>query len=245
MPKSPAKVLLVDDNPLVLDLMRQGMEPLAEVRAFRDSVEALMHCQQSPPDLVICDYRMPSIDGGELVQRLRGRPETKSVRFIVVAAKSDIDEKLYPLRDQVEEFVVKPFFVRDLTASAKKILDRIYLEKMQQQAPAEGVMRGRLSEMNLIDLLQSLELGQKTCLLTLTHDGENCRMFFTEGRINHAELGSTVGDEAVYLVAGWTDGTFQIDFHARSDLQTTTRSTQGLLMEALRLHDEQGRDSSE
>ncbi len=245
MPKTSASVLVVDDNPLVLELMRAGMEPLAEVRAFRDAAAALAHCQKSPPDLIICDYRMPEMDGGELVQRLRGQPETKAVRFIVVAAKSDIDEKLYPLRDQVEDFVVKPFFLRDLTTRAKKILDRIYLEKMQQQASAAGGMRGRLSEMNLIDLLQSLELGQKTCLLTLTHDGEDCRMFFTDGRINHAELGETVGDEAVYRVAGWSEGTFQVDFNARSDLQTTTRSTQGLLMEALRLHDEQGRDASE
>jgi len=243
--KSSANVLVVDDNPLVLDLIRQGMEPLAEVRAFRDAAAALVHCQQNPPDLVICDYRMPGMDGSELVQRLRGQAETKAVRIIVVAAKADIDDKLYPLREQVEDFVVKPFFLRDLTIRAKKILDRIYLEKMQQQAAAEGGMRGRLSEMNLIDLLQSLELGQKTCLLTLTHDGEDCRMFFTEGRINHAELGATVGDEAVYRVAGWTDGTFQIDFNARSEQQTTTRSTQGLLMEALRLHDEQGRDASE
>lgn len=245
MSKSSANVLVVDDNPLVLDLIRQGMEPLAEVRAFRDAAAALVHCQQNPPDLVICDYRMPGMDGSELVQRLRGQAETKAVRIIVVAAKADIDDKLYPLREQVEDFVVKPFFLRDLTIRAKKILDRIYLEKMQQQAAAEGGMRGRLSEMNLIDLLQSLELGQKTCLLTLTHDGEDCRMFFTEGRINHAELGATVGDEAVYRVAGWTDGTFQIDFNARSEQQTTTRSTQGLLMEALRLHDEQGRDASE
>jgi hypothetical protein len=50
------------------------------------------------------------------------------------------------------------------------------------------------------------------------------------------------GDEAVYRVVRWQDGSFQIDFTARSGKRTTTRSTQSLLMEALRLLDEQNKD---
>ena len=95
--------------------------------------------------------------------------------------------------------------------------------------------------MNIIDLLQSLELGQKTCSLTFKQGGEESRMFFAEGQIHHAESGGITGDQAVYRVAGWTDGTFQIDFNGRSDQRTTTQSTQGLLMEALRLLDESKR----
>jgi len=245
MPKNATRVVLVDDNPLILDLMREGIEPLADTFPFQDSAEAFLYCKDDPPDLVICDYRMPGLDGSELVQKLKGGAETQGVRFMVMAGKADIDEKLRPIADMVEEFVVKPFFIKDLASRTKKILDRIYLEKMQKQAPQEGVMSGRLSEMNLIDLLQSLEMGQKTCSLTITHEAESCRMFFSEGQINHAEFGSVAGDEAVYRVAGWADGSFQIDFNARSDKHTTTQSTQGLLMEALRLLDEQRRDSAE
>ncbi|MBI4459835.1 MAG: DUF4388 domain-containing protein [Acidobacteria bacterium] len=241
MPKSEARVLLVDDNPLIVDLMRRGLEPLAETSSSTDAEAALRQCQQSPPDLLICDYRMPRLDGSQLVQKLKENPATENVRIIMVAAKADIDEKLRPMAGVVEEFLVKPFYVRDLAAHAQKVLEKIAWEKMQKQGPAEGVIRGRLSEMNLIDLLQSMELGQKTCLLTLNQGEKNCRMYFSEGQIRHAESGSIVGDEAVYQVAGWSDGSFEIDFNARSEQQTTTRSTQGLLMEALRLLDEQNR----
>ena len=61
----------------------------------------------------------------------------------------------------------------------------------------------------------------------------------------HAESGKTEGDEAVCRVAQWTDGTFQIDFNSRPEKQTTTRSTQDLLMEALRLLDENKRTAEE
>jgi len=244
MSKSNAKVMLVDDNPVILDILKKGIEPLAETLAFTDSTAALAQCLQSPPDLVICDFRMPEMDGGQFLQKLKLQPETKAVRVILVAAKTDIEESLRPLTDLVEEFALKPFYIKELATRAKKVLDRIQWEKMQQQASQEGVIRGRLSEMNLIDLFQSLEHGQKTCGLTVTNDGEECRMYFHEGQLHHAELGSLAGDEAVYQVACWSDGSFQIDFNARSSQKSTTRSTQGLLMEALRLLDEQNRDSS-
>ena len=243
MPKSAAKVVVIDDSPLILDLLRKSMEAYAEVSAYKDATDALLDCSANPPDLLICDYRMPGLDGSQLVHTLKARVHTQGVRVIMLATKPDIDEKLRPLADLVEEFVSKPFYIKELVSQAKKVLDRIYLEKMQKQAPKEGVMTGRLTEMNLIDLLQSLEMGQKTCSLTVSRDAESCRMFFSEGQLSHAELGLLVGDDAVYRVVAWKDGTFQIDFNARSDKRTTTQSTQGLLMEALRLLDEANRDS--
>lgn len=241
MTKSTSTILLLDDNALVLDIMRKGLKPLALVSAYTDSTDALLQCISSPPDLVISDYRMPGLDGKQLVHKLRARAETKSTRVVLVATKSDIDEHLRVLSDTVEEFVVKPFYVRDLVPQIKKVLERIYWEKMQKQAPRDGVIRGRLAEMNMIDLLQSLELGQKTCSLTVNRNGDSCRMYFSAGQINHAELGETSGDEAVYHVVTWPDGDFEIDFNSRSDQHSTSRSTQGLLMEALRLLDEQNK----
>jgi len=239
-----ARVLLIDDNALILDLMRKALEPLAEITPCGDSTQALLQCVSHPPDLVICDYRMPGLDGKQLVEALRGQPQTKSLPVILMAAQSDIADKLRPLADTVEEFIVKPFYVRDLASKIKKLLERIAARKMAREAPPEGVIRGRLAEMNMIDLLQSMELGQKTCLLTVTRVGEQCRMFFSAGQIVHAELGGVAGDDAVYCVVSWPDGAFEIDFNSRSEKQTTTRSTQGLLMEALRLLDEQNRDST-
>jgi CheY-like chemotaxis protein len=241
MSKNDTTVVLVDDNPVILDVLRRGIEPLSQIEAFTDSNAALAACLKNPPDLIISDYRMPEMDGAQLMQQLKAMAETKPVPIIILASKPDIDEHLKPFAEMAEELVAKPFYVKDLARRAKKILDRRTLDKMQTQAAKEGVIGGRLSEMNLIDLFQSLELGQKTCALTLSRDSEHCSMFFQDGQLNHAESGTTVGDDAVYAVAGWQDGTFEIDFNARTDKKTTTKSTQGLLMEALRLVDEANR----
>jgi len=132
-----------------------------------------------------------------------------------------------------------------VVARAKKVTDRIHLEKLQTQARRPGVIEGRLEELNVIDLFQSLEMGQKSCGLTLLKGSEKCEVFLENGQVYDAVLGKIVGDEAVYKVVEWTEGTFEIDFSGKSDQRRTTRSTQGLLMEGLRLLDEARRDQME
>src|SRR5260370_40639264 len=96
--------------------------------------------------------------------------------------------------------------------------------------------------MTVIDLMQSLEMGRKSCQLTMTKDGEKFEVFFAEGQVKHATYGALVGDEAVVKVLRWTGGNFQLDFEGKTDKETTQLNTQGLLMESLRLVDESSRD---
>src|SRR6266851_1419217 len=179
------KVLLVDDNPMVLALLQGALTPLASVTTSSDTADALLKAVDDPPDLLVSDYRMPGMDGHQLVERLRSRPKT---------------------------------------------------------APSDGVLRGSLSQMNVIDLVQSLEMGRKSCALTLSNDRDKCEMYFSEGQVTHAAYGSLTGDKAVFKVLSWTGGSFQINFEGKTSKQTTTLNTQGLLMEGLRMLDESKRD---
>lgn len=242
-PVKNVKVLVVDDNPLVLDLIASGMNPYCEVTTAADGADALLKAVENPPDLIISDYKMSGLDGRQLYEKLRSRERTRQVPFIFVASRGDIEEKLRPLVDGVEDFIPKPFFLKDLMRLAKKVVDRIHLEKLQQRASRPGVIQGRLEEMSIPDLMQSLEMGQKSCRLTLRHGREQCELFFTAGQCKHARLGSLEGDEVIYKVVGWAEGEFEIDFNAASEQTTTTRSTTGLLMEAMRLLDEANRDA--
>jgi DNA-binding response OmpR family regulator len=232
------KVLLVDDNPMVLDLLRQALEPLAALVTAGDSADALLKAIDDPPDLLIADYSMPGMDGKQLFEKLKSRSSTSRIPIILAASRADINEKLKPLEDRAEDFLEKPFFIKEATARLKKVIDKIALEKMAREAPADGQLRGSLAQMNVMDLLQSLEMGHKTCALTLLRDRESCQLFFSDGQINHALYGDLRGDSAVYKVLWWPDGNFLIDFTKRTAEQSTTRSTQGLLMEGLRLLDE-------
>jgi CheY-like chemotaxis protein len=231
------RVLVVDDNPLMRDLMFKALDPICHVDIAADGADALLKAVDEAPDLIIADYRMPGLDGRQLYDKLRTRSATRLTPFIFVAGRNDIEEKLRPLVN-AEDFLPKPFFVGDLVRMAKKVIDRVHLEKLQQRAARPGVIQGRLEEMGITELMQSLEMGQKSCRLTLQRGGDKCELYFSAGQCRHAVAGGLHGDEAVYEAVNWADGEFEIDFNADSDQLTTTRSTTGLLMEAMRLMDE-------
>ena len=238
------KVLLVDDNPMVLGMLRGALTALAMVTTSNDSADALLKAVDDPPDLLVSDYRMPGMDGHQLVERLKSRPATAGISVILLASKADITEKLSN-HEPVDDFVEKPFFLKEATQRIKRVIDKIALEKMAKAAASDGVLRGSLAQMNVIDLVQSLEMGHKSCLLTLSNQREKCEMYFSQGQVTHAAYGSLNGDAAVFKVLRWTGGNFQINFEGKTTQQTTTLNTQGLLMEGLRLLDESKRDGGE
>ncbi len=242
---SNIKVLLVDDNPMVLELLRHAMAGFCTVQPLTDGGDALLKAIDEKPDLIITDFAMNGMDGRQLLQKIKARGATAGIPVILMASKTDISEKLKALQDTVEDFVEKPFFVKEAAARIKKVVDKISLEKMAREAPGESILRGSLAQMNVLDLLQSLDMGRKTCALTLANNGDSCKMFFTDGQINHAIYGKLKGDEAVYKVLTWTAGSFEIDFTGTSKEQSITQSTQGLLLEGLRLLDESNRDTEE
>ncbi|HEY2350921.1 MAG TPA: response regulator [Candidatus Acidoferrum sp.] len=241
------RLLLADDNPLIRDLVLKALEPVCEVILADDGADALLKVIDEPPDVILCDYKMPGLDGRQLFEKLRGRQSTRHIPFLFMASRADIEERLRPLVDGVEDFITKPFLVKDLVRATKKVVDRLHLEKLQTKASRPGVIQGRLEEMSMIDLMQSLEMGQKSCRLVVQRGPERGELYFSGGQCRDARSGELEGDDAVYRVVLWTEGEFEIDFNAAnaSTRTSTTRNTTGLLMEAMRLMDESNQDKVE
>jgi len=240
---SDVKILLVDDNPMVLGMLQQALSAMGKVTVATDGADALLKAVDDLPDVMISDYRMPGMDGRQLLEKLKARPATAGIAVIMMATKADISERL-SMQDPIEDYLEKPFFLKDATHKIKRVVDRIALEKLSKAASTDGILRGNLSQMNVIDLVQSLEMGRKSCLLTLTNGDDKCEIYFSQGQAKHAAYGPITGDEAVFKVLRWTEGNFQVDFNGKTAQETTTLNTQGLLMEGLRLLDESQRDAA-
>ena len=238
------KILVVDDNPTILTLLCQGLEKCGEVTTAADGADALQKAAETQPDLIISDYSMPRMNGLELLENLRRRDDTLQIPFVFLASQKEIDEGLSTVAEGVEDYLVKPFFVQDLSRQVRHITARLYGKKMESLQLRGGTTAGLLREMNLIDWMQSLEQGRKTCTLLLRSGKETCRLYFNQGQVTHAQCGHLTGNEAVYKVLTWADGEWEVDFTKSSSEHTTTMSTQGLMMEGLRLLDEANRDAS-
>lgn len=237
------KILVVDDNPTLLKLICKSLEKAGELITATDGADALMKAIELKPDLIISDYSMPVMDGRALFEKLRARKETEGIPFVFVASRRDIDERLRMVVDGVEDYFVKPFYVRELTLQARRITARLHQQKMEQTGMRGGAIAGSLTEMSLLDWMSSLEQGRKTCALVLRNGSDLCTLYFTEGQVTHATYGDLKGDPAVFKVLTWTEGEWSLDFSKTASEQSTTMPTQGLMMEGLRLLDEANRDA--
>jgi CheY-like chemotaxis protein len=237
------KILVVDDNPVILQLITRSLEKCGELITATDGADALMKAIDLKPDLIVSDYSMPVMNGRALFEKLRARKETQSIPFVFLASQKEIDEHLRMVVEGVEEYFVKPFFMRDLAERARRITARLHQQKIEKEGARGGTVAGRLSEMSLIDWMQSLEQGRKTCALIVRNGPDECILYFVEGQVTHCTYGDLAGDPAVFKVLTWTDGDWELDFSKASSERTTTMPTQGLMMEGLRLLDEANRDA--
>jgi phosphate regulon transcriptional regulator PhoB len=119
------KVLVVDDEHDIIELLsynliREGFD----VVTAADGEEALKKIRGEPFDLVLLDLMMPGIQGMELCRILRNDPKTKHVPIIMLTAKTDEVDKILGLEMGADDYLTKPFSVRELIARVKAVLRR-------------------------------------------------------------------------------------------------------------------------
>jgi len=98
--------------------------------------------------------------------------------------------------------------------------------------------QGSLAELHLPDIIQLLSVSGKTGVFHLVDGPHKGQIFLFEGRIVHAQLDDTSGEEAVYALAIWNQGDFKFEPGPPSDTRTISKSNTNLLMEAARRLDE-------
>src|SRR5438046_10730457 len=114
-------ILLVDDNPMVREMLRQSLAAYCTVTPAADGTDALLRAIETPPDLIVTDYTIPGLDGRQLLEKLKGRANTAKIPVIMVASRADITEKLKMLQDSLEDYIEKPFFGTGATTTLQKV----------------------------------------------------------------------------------------------------------------------------
>ncbi len=116
-------ILVVDDEPAIVTVVRERLERDGfTVRAAASGEEALAHIDADPSDLVVLDLMLPGIDGFEVLRRLRSAGHT--VPVIVLTARDEDVDKIVGLELGADDYLVKPFNPRELSARIRALLRR-------------------------------------------------------------------------------------------------------------------------
>jgi two-component system alkaline phosphatase synthesis response regulator PhoP len=118
----PARILVVDDEPAVTDLLAYNLRKANyEALVAADGAEALRLARQAAPDLILLDIMLPKLDGLDICRELR---KNSSIPIIMISARGEEIDRVVGLELGADDYLVKPFSMRELLARIKVVLRR-------------------------------------------------------------------------------------------------------------------------
>jgi len=136
------RILVADDNADMRDYLRQLLRAW-DVTTVPDGTAALEQARRNPPDLIVSDVMMPGLDGFALLDELRRDPRTAAVPVLMLSARAGEEARVSGLDAGADDYVVKPFSARELTARVGSLLNlsRARRDALLQKQHAEAANR--------------------------------------------------------------------------------------------------------
>ena len=153
-------ILAVDDEVHILELISFNLKAAGyHVVTALTGEEALKRCEVERPSLVLLDIMLPGIDGLEVCRRLKGDRMTSNIPIIMLTARGDEVDKILGLELGADDYITKPFSVRELGARVKSLLRRV---APQQESEPQTLRSGDI----MIDITnyEAFKGGEKLSL---------------------------------------------------------------------------------
>jgi CheY-like chemotaxis protein len=218
-------VLIVDDENLFLESLREGLSAFASefsvVTAGNGNAAAEI-LDHMPIDLVVTDLKMPVADGFQLLARMTRKHPLVPAIVMTAFGTPAIEDRLRAL--DTLDFLEKPI---DFRALADKI-----------RAALARVSRGHIQGLTLFSFLQLLNLENKTCSLKITSQGREGYLYLVDGDVVDAFLDDSSGESAAHEIVCWNDAEIEMVNPFKKVSAKIKTSLPNLLMDAAQIKDE-------
>ena len=136
-----ATILIVDDEPAQLELLRYNLEKAGFTTVHADNGRAALDLvEETDPDLVVLDWMMPEASGIDVCRELRARAATRLLPIIVLSARGEEGDRTLGLDSGADDYICKPFSPRELVARVKALLRRARPSLLQDVMEFDGLV---------------------------------------------------------------------------------------------------------
>jgi len=228
---STYKILLLDDDPDLLDMYREILSQLPsrpEVHTASSGARAMAMLEAEPFRLLISDLKMPKMDGLQVLSIVR----RKYPQLRTVVLTSVMDEQF---RSRVYALGVDLFWHKPGTDQEIKM----FLECLESLLGREneGGFRGVQSK-SLVDIIQLECISQSSSVLRISNGQFSGKIWIQDGEVTDAEAGELRGEPAFHKILSWRTGNFETLSAEPSRPRTIFKSYNGLLLESAQAMDE-------
>ncbi len=137
---SGARVLIVDDEIAQREMLKYNLQAEGyEVFDAQDGEEALLVVEEQEPDVVILDWMMPNLSGLEVCRQLKSQPKTKNTPVIMLSARSEEPDMVRGLDTGADDYISKPYSVKELLARIRSQLRRIGTQSVGNQLEFQDI----------------------------------------------------------------------------------------------------------
>lgn len=156
------KILIVEDEKDIVELIKYNLEKENfKVQSANNGQKALDLVSKNQPNLILLDLMLPEIDGLEVCRKLKKDPKTSHIPIIMLTAKSAESDKIVGLELGADDYITKPFSVKELIARIKALLRRMNPEAKQVEIIKLGEVSIDFSKYLVTQKGKSIELTTK------------------------------------------------------------------------------------
>ncbi|MEG0137177.1 MAG: response regulator, partial [Cetobacterium sp.] len=120
------KILIVDDEPYILELLKINLEAAGYlVKTLVSGKKIVDICLEFQPEIILLDIMLPDIDGLELCKIIKSHPILNKIGIILVSAKGEIDDKVYGLDLGADDYIAKPFSIKEIISRVNALSRRV------------------------------------------------------------------------------------------------------------------------
>ena len=116
------KVLIVDDDPINIELLEGYLSKGYDILKAHDGNEAIIIVEATPPDIILLDIMMPGMNGYEVCKKLKDDPKTNHIPIVMVTALHETEDRNKAIEAGADDFITKPFDIIELTVRVKSNL---------------------------------------------------------------------------------------------------------------------------
>ncbi|NOY77708.1 MAG: response regulator [Calditrichaeota bacterium] len=238
--ESTKKLLLVTRSSEELEELQSDLTQVGyNVLRASDTPSVLRMIEHHSFDLIISQLQLSSENAIDLCWYIRTVSKQPLIPFVILSQTADKEIELNAYRAGVDIFLTPPISFRTLFIRMEAFLIRS--KKMQRyfSRNSNGLF-GLLRSIRLIDLIQLFHMNQKTGALWLSRDYERGLLFFRQGNLIFARLGTMEGLTAVFEMANWQEGFFNFDDQTEEPGENITLSTMEVILQIGTREDENG-----